>query len=93
MNTRNSTTLTLAFLFAFFIVASDLCMKSEAQHPIVSWPCVSPKPCKVSVLDFFTSYEPSSGVYSRKDKSMVNNDDLTIHLFPMLNEVISQLKN
>lgn len=26
----------------------DLCMKSEAQHPIVSWPCVSPKPCKVS---------------------------------------------
>jgi len=22
-------------------------MKSEAQHPIVSWPCVSPKPCKV----------------------------------------------
>lgn len=32
MNTRNSTTLTLAFLFAFFIVASGL--KSTIEFPI-----------------------------------------------------------
>ncbi|WJX58876.1 hypothetical protein P8452_44284 [Trifolium repens] len=48
---RNSTTLKLAvFLFAFFIVTSDMCMKSEAesQSPVVTFPCVSPKPCKIS---------------------------------------------
>ncbi|CAJ2653387.1 unnamed protein product [Trifolium pratense] len=51
MNTsRNSTTLTLAlFLFAFFIITSDMCMKSKAQGtPVVSFPCVSPKPCVIS---------------------------------------------
>jgi hypothetical protein len=27
---------------------ADMCMKSEAQSPVVSFPCVSPKPCKIS---------------------------------------------
>ncbi|ESW20822.1 hypothetical protein PHAVU_005G017400 [Phaseolus vulgaris] len=46
MDTRKPTVTLLTFLLAFFIIASDMCMKSEARGPIVHLHCSSDADCQ-----------------------------------------------
>ncbi|KAG5034935.1 hypothetical protein AAZX31_04G123000 [Glycine max] len=48
MNALRNSFVKLAFLLAFFIIASDLCMKLEARGPIVRLHCTNDSQCQYS---------------------------------------------
>ncbi|RDX79433.1 hypothetical protein CR513_40143, partial [Mucuna pruriens] len=45
MDTKRKSSVTLAFLLAFFIIASDMCMEAEARGPIVHIHCSTNDEC------------------------------------------------
>ncbi|KAG4974599.1 hypothetical protein GLYMA_11G159400v4 [Glycine max] len=46
MDTTRKSSVALTFLLAFFIIASDMCMESEARGPIVHVHCSRDDDCK-----------------------------------------------
>ncbi|KAH1253896.1 hypothetical protein AAZX31_04G123100 [Glycine max] len=46
MDISRNSMVKLTFLFAFFIIASDMCMKLEARGPIAHWNCDNDSQCQ-----------------------------------------------
>ncbi|CAL0333231.1 unnamed protein product [Lupinus luteus] len=46
MDFRRSSTLKLTILLVFFIIASDMCKKSDAKGPVITLPCQNDQQCR-----------------------------------------------